>query len=94
MTTRSDISATCVTQGACPWRHTVCRGQAAVYDEVGGGYRHAGCAPCVPMPKCGNCGHSHMAHIRTWTGLLCPAGSSNYAHEPTSVNALQGPDGD
>lgn len=66
-----DISASCHTQGSCPTRHTIFVGQAAVYDRVGGGWRHASCPPCVPMPDCANCGACWMAHagIRT-----CPGG--------------------
>lgn len=69
----NDISATCVTRGRCPTRHVIFRGQDAVYDRVGGGWRHADCTACVPMPDCANCGKSAMAH----GGLnTCPGGAA------------------
>lgn len=83
---RTDISATCVAaRCAVSSRHCINRGEDAVYDEVGGGWRHQRCTPCTPMPDCANCDGPHMGHIRTWTGLHCSrASESSYAPKTSS----------
>ncbi len=77
MTTRTDISATCVAPRCATTRRTVFRGQEAVYDDEGGAWRHADCRPCVPMRPCANCGGAYMGHLRTWTGDHCNAGTED-----------------
>ena len=85
MSVHRDISASCVANG-CMKDGIICRGQEAVMDDVGGGWRHLNCAACVPMPPCALCGGSYMGHLRTWTGRHCnPSTEDRYTPQQPEV---------